>query len=349
MNVKKPLTYKDAGVHIDTANKLVDRIKSLAKTSFRPEVLSDIGGFSGLFSLNTEKYKRPVLTASTDGVGTKLKIAFLMDTHHTIGIDLVAMCVNDILAQGAEPLFLLDYIATSTVQPKTLEAVISGITHGCREAGCALLGGEVAEMPSFYKDNEYDLAGFVVGVVEQDNIIDGSRIESGNKLVGIASSGLHSNGYSLVRKVVFENLNLSLHKKIESLGRTLGEELLEPTTIYVKPVSTIIGEFHVHGISHITGGGLVDNIPRIVPANCQAVIHKGSWEIPPIFSFLQEKGTISESEILRTFNSGIGMVLVIPDEEVKSVMARLQDMDYTSYLIGEIRTRKEGDKDILFI
>jgi phosphoribosylformylglycinamidine cyclo-ligase len=346
--VKKPLTYKDAGVNIETANRLVDRIKSLAKTSFRPEVLSNIGGFSGLFSLNTEKYKRPVLTASTDGVGTKLKIAFLMDTHHTIGIDLVAMCVNDILAQGAEPLFLLDYIATSTVQPETLEAVISGITRGCREAGCALLGGEVAEMPSFYKDDEYDLAGFVVGVVDQDNIIDGSRIESGNKLVGIVSSGLHSNGYSLVRKVVFEKLNLSLDKRIESLGRTLGEELLEPTTIYVKPVSTIIEEFHVHGISHITGGGLVDNIPRIVPANCQAVIHKGSWEIPPIFSFIQEKGTISDSEMLRTFNSGIGMVLVIPDEEVKSVMARLQDMDYTSYLIGEIKTRKEGDKDILF-
>ena len=248
--MKKPLTYKDAGVNIEMANKLVDRIKSLAKTSFRPEVLTDIGGFSGLFSLNTEKYKKPVLTASTDGVGTKLKIAFMMDTHHTIGIDLVAMCVNDILAQGAEPLFLLDYIATSTVQPETLEAVISGITHGCREAGCALLGGEVAEMPSFYKEDEYDLAGFVVGVVDQDNIIDGTQIKSGDKLVGIASSGLHSNGDSLVRKVVFEKLNLSLHEKIEALGRTLGEELLEPTTIYVKPVRTIIGEFHVHGISH---------------------------------------------------------------------------------------------------
>ena len=346
--MKKPLTYKDAGVNIETANKLVDRIKSLAKTSFRPEVLTDIGGFSGLFSLNTEKYKKPVLTASTDGVGTKLKIAFMMDTHHTIGIDLVAMCVNDILAQGAEPLFLLDYIATSTVQPETLEAVISGITHGCREAGCALLGGEVAEMPSFYKEDEYDLAGFVVGVVDQDKIIDGSQIESGDKLIGIASSGVHSNGYSLVRKVVFEKLNLSLHEKIEALGRTLGEELLEPTTIYVKPVRTIIAEFHVHGISHITGGGLVDNIPRILPANSQAVIHKGSWEIPPIFPFIQEKGTISESEMLRTFNSGIGMVLVVPDEEVQHVIERLQIMHFTSYLIGEIRTRKEGDKDMLF-
>jgi len=346
--VKKPLTYKDAGVHIDTANRLVDRIKSIAKTSFRPEVLTEIGGFSGLFSLNTEKYKRPVLTASTDGVGTKLKIAFMMDTHHTIGIDLVAMCVNDILAQGAEPLFLLDYIATSAVQPKTLEAVISGITHGCREAGCALLGGEVAEMPSFYKEDEYDLAGFVVGVVDQDKIIDGSRIENGNKLVGIASSGVHSNGYSLVRKVVFEKLNLSLHEKIEDLGRTIGEELLEPTTIYVQPVRTIIAEFHVHGISHITGGGLTDNIPRILPANCQAVIHRGSWNIPPIFPFIQEKGTISESEMLRTFNNGIGMVLVIPDEEVTSVMERLQTMHLPSYLIGEVRTRKEGDQEILF-
>ena len=346
--MKKPLTYKDAGVNIEMANKLVDRIKSLAKTSFRPEVLTDIGGFSGLFSLNTEKYKKPVLTASTDGVGTKLKIAFMMDTHHTIGIDLVAMCVNDILAQGAEPLFLLDYIATSTVQPETLEAVISGITHGCREAGCALLGGEVAEMPSFYKEDEYDLAGFVVGVVDQDKIIDGSQIESGDKLIGIASSGVHSNGYSLVRKVVFEKLNLSLHEKIEALGRTLGEELLEPTTIYVKPVRAIIAEFHVHGISHITGGGLVDNIPRILPPNSQAVIHKGSWEIPPIFPFIQEKGTISESEMLRTFNSGIGMVLVVPDEEVQHVIERLQTMHFTSYLIGEIRTRKEGDKEILF-
>jgi phosphoribosylformylglycinamidine cyclo-ligase len=346
--VKEPLTYKDAGVNIETTNRLVDRIKSIAKTSFRPEVLTDIGGFSGLFSLNTEKYKRPVLTASTDGVGTKLKIAFMMDTHHTIGIDLVAMCVNDILAQGAEPLFLLDYIATSTVQPKTLEAVITGITNGCQEAGCALLGGEIAEMPSFYKENEYDLSGFVVGVVDQDNIIDGSRIESGDKLVGIASSGMHSNGYSLVRKVVFEKLNLSLHQKIEALGRTLGEELLEPTAIYVKPVRTIIAEFHVHGISHITGGGLVDNIPRILPANCQAVIHRGHWEIPPIFPFIQEKGTISEREMLRTFNSGIGMVLVIPDEEVNNVIVRLENMHFKSYLIGEIIKRKEGDKDILF-
>ena len=274
--MKKPLTYKDAGVNIETANRLVDRIKALAKTSFRPEVLTDIGGFSGLFSLNTEKYQRPVLTASTDGVGTKLKIAFMMDTHHTIGIDLVAMCVNDILAQGAEPLFLLDYIATSSVQPKTLEAVISGITDGCREAGCALLGGEVAEMPSFYQENEYDLAGFVVGVVDQDKIIDGSLIKSGDKLVGIASSGLHSNGYSLVRKVVFERLNLSLDEKVEALGRTLGEDLLMPTTIYVKPVRTIIEKSTVHGIAHITGGGLVENIPRIVPATCQTVIHKGS-------------------------------------------------------------------------
>ena len=345
--VKKAITYKDAGVDIETTNRLVDRIKAIAKTSFRPEVLTDIGGFSGLFALTSGKYKRPVLAASTDGVGTKLKIAFMMDTHHTIGIDLVAMCVNDILAQGAEPLFLLDYIATSAVRPETLEDVITGIAHGCREAGCALLGGEIAEMPSFYGEGEYDLAGFVVGVAEQDDIIDGSKIKSGDKLVGIASSGLHSNGYSLVRKVVFEELKLSPRQTIEALGRSLGEELLEPTTIYVKAVRTIIPEFQVHGISHITGGGLVDNIPRIVPADCQAVIHKGSWEIPPIFPFIQERGAISEGEMLRTFNCGIGMVLVVPEAEAQDVMAALKNMHFKSYVIGEIRKRQEGHKEIL--
>lgn len=344
--VKKAITYKDAGVDIETTNRLVDRIKAIAKTSFRPEVLTDIGGFSGLFALTSGKYKRPVLAASTDGVGTKLKIAFMMDTHHTIGIDLVAMCVNDILAQGAEPLFLLDYIATSAVRPETLEDVITGIAHGCREAGCALLGGEIAEMPSFYGEGEYDLAGFVVGVAEQDDIIDGSKIKSGDKLVGIASSGLHSNGYSLVRKVVFEELKLSPRQTIEALGRSLGEELLEPTTIYVKAVRTIIPEFQVHGISHITGGGLVDNIPRIVPADCQAVIHKGSWEIPPIFPFIQERGAISEGEMLRTFNCGIGMVLVVPEAEAQDVMAALKNMHFKSYVIGEIRKRQEGHKEI---
>jgi len=345
--VNKNITYKDAGVNIEAANKLVDRIKAMAKTSFRPEVLSDIGGFSGLFELKPDVYKRPVLTASTDGVGTKLKIAFMMNRHDTIGIDLVAMCVNDILAQGAEPLFLLDYIATSSVDPQTLEAVIAGVTRGCKESGCALIGGEIAEMPSFYEQGEYDIAGFVVGVVDYEKIINGSQIKPGDKLIGIASSGLHSNGYSLVRKVVFEKLNLNLNDTIDVLGRTLGEELLEPTRIYVQPVLTLLSAFTIRGISHITGGGLLDNIPRILPEECQAVIHKGSWEIPPIFTFLEEKGGISEQEMLRTFNNGIGMVLVIPQEEVIDVNSRLQQLQLASFTIGEIVKRKDGEKDII--
>jgi len=347
--VKKSLTYKDAGVDINVTNRLVERIKSIAKTSFRSEVLTDIGGFSGLFSLDTQKYKKPVLTASTDGVGTKLKIAFMTNIHDTIGIDLVAMSVNDILAQGAEPLFFLDYVSTSAVEPKTLESVISGISRGCKEAGCALIGGEIAEMPSFYKEGEYDLAGFAVGVVDQDKIIDGLTIKIGDKVLGIASSGMHSNGYSLVRKIVFEKLNLDLNKKIEELGRNLGEELLEPTKIYVKPVLKIIEEFNVHGISHITGGGLSENIPRILPSDCQAAIDKGSWEILPIFTLIQEKGNISEAEMLRTFNNGIGMVLIVPQEEAKDVISRLQGMQLKSYVIGEIVKRKEEEEAVIFI
>ena len=347
--MKKSLTYKDAGVNIETTNTLVERIKSIAKTSFRPEVLTDIGGFSGLFSLDTQKYKKPVLTASTDGVGTKLKIAFLTNIHDTIGIDLVAMSVNDILAQGAEPLFLLDYVSTSTVEPKTMESVISGISRGCKEAGCSLIGGEIAEMPSFYKEGEYDLAGFVVGVVDQDKIIDGLTIKIGDKVLGIASSGMHSNGYSLVRKIVFEKLNLDLNKKIEEIGRNLGEELLEPTKIYVKPVLKIIAEFNVHGISHITGGGLTENIPRILPDDCQAVINKGSWEIPPIFTFIQGKGNICEAEMLKTFNNGIGMVLIVPQEEARDIISRLHNMQLKSYVIGEIVKRKEEEEAVIFI
>ena len=347
--MKKSLTYKDAGVDIDVTNRLVERIKSIAKTSFRSEVLTDIGGFSGLFSLNTQKYKKPVLTASTDGVGTKLKIAFMANIHDTIGIDLVAMSVNDILVQGAEPLFFLDYVSTSAVDPKTLESVISGINEGCKEAGCALIGGEIAEMPSFYKEGEYDLAGFAVGVVDQDKIIDGLKIKKGDKLVGLSSSGLHSNGYSLARTIVFEQLNFDLNTKLEELGRNLGEELLEPTKIYVKPVLKIIAEFNIHGISHITGGGLTENISRILPSNCQAAIHKGSWEILPIFTLIQEKGNISEAEMLRTFNNGIGMVLIVPQEEAKDIISRLQGMQLKSYVIGEIVKRKEEEEAVIFI
>lgn len=346
--VKKPLTYKDAGVDIDVTNRLVERIKSIAKTSFRSEVLTDIGGFSGLFSLNTQKYKKPVLTASTDGVGTKLKIAFKANVHDTIGIDLVAMSVNDILAQGAEPLFFLDYLSTSSVNPKTLESVISGINKGCQEAGCALIGGEIAEMPSFYKEGEYDLAGFAVGVVDQDSIIDGSKIKNGHTLVGLSSSGLHSNGYSLVRKIVFEQLNLDMNAKPEELGRKMADELLEPTKIYVKPVLKIASDFHVHGISHITGGGLTENVSRILPSDCQAVIQKGSWEILSIFTFIQEKGNIDDAEMLKTFNNGIGMVLIVPHEESHDIVSALQTMNLKSYIIGNIVNRKGKEKSVVF-
>lgn len=347
--MKKPLTYKDSGVDIDLTNRLVERIKSIAKTSFRSEVLTDIGGFSGLFSLNTEKYKKPVLTASTDGVGTKLKIAFMANIHDTVGLDLVAMSVNDILAQGAEPLFFLDYVSTSAVDPKTLESVISGINNGCKEAGCSLIGGEIAEMPSFYKKGEYDLAGFAVGVVDQDNIIDGSTIKIGDQLIGISSSGLHSNGYSLVRKILFEQLNLDLNTKLEELGRKLVEELLEPTKIYVKPVLKIISTFHVHGISHITGGGLTENISRILPSGCRATIHKGSWEILPIFTLIQKLGHVDDAEMIRTFNNGIGMVLIIPDEESHDILSALQNMNLKSYLIGDIVKQTDGEKQVVFV
>lgn len=347
--MEKPLTYKDSGVDIDRTNRLVERIKSIAKTSFRSEVLTDIGGFSGLFSLNTEKYKKPVLTASTDGVGTKLKIAFMANIHDTIGLDLVAMSVNDILAQGAEPLFFLDYVSTSSVDPKTLESVISGISRGCKEAGCALIGGEIAEMPSFYKEGEYDLAGFAVGVVDQDNIIDGSTIKIGDQLIGISSSGLHSNGYSLARKILLEQLNLDLHTKPDELGRKLVEELLEPTKIYVTPVLKIISTFHVHGISHITGGGLIENISRILPSGCRATIHKGSWEILPIFTLIQKLGHVDDAEMLRTFNNGIGMVLIIPDEEAHDILSALQNMNLKSYLIGDIVKQTDGEEQVVFV
>jgi len=349
VKVKKALSYKDAGVNIKKADLLVDSIKSMARTTFRPEVVSSIGGFSGLFALRAGTYRKPVLSASTDGVGTKLKIAFMMDKHDTVGIDLVAMGVNDILTQGAEPLFFLDYIATGELKPKTVEAIIRGVSNGCKQAGCALLGGEMAEMPSFYAKNEYDLAGFAVGVVEERKIIDGSAIKTGDVLVGIASSGLHSNGFSLVRKVLLEQCRLRLGKKIAGTGRPLGEELLEPTLIYVRPVLDIIRKFRVHGMAHITGGGLIGNIPRILPSHCRALIRKKSWTEPPIFSLLREKSGIAEMEMLKTFNCGIGMVLVVPRRDADAVRSRLRSHRCTAYTIGEITERPKGGKPIVII
>ncbi len=278
------LTYEQVGVSIDMAKRWMQEIKPLIKTTFRPEVRSEIGGFSALFGLRTDKYKNPVLAASTDGVGTKLKVAFMMGKHDTVGIDLVAMCVNDLLVQGAEPLFLLDYLAMAELKEEVAMEVMRGIVAGCKEAGCSLIGGETAQMPSFYQAGEYDLAGFAVGVVEGDQIIDGSTITVGHKLLGIASSGLHSNGYSLARKVLLERMGLRVDQHLPELECPLGEELLKPTKIYVKTIMNLLKDYHINGIAHISGGGLQENIPRILPAGCRATIFKDSWSIPPIFN-----------------------------------------------------------------
>ena len=341
--MKRGVTYKSAGVDIDSGNKFVELIRPLVRKTFRPEVITDIGGFGGLFALKARKYKNPILVASTDGVGTKLKVAFMTGKHDTVGIDLVAMCVNDIVVQGAEPLFLLDYLATGKLSLKISTKIIEGVAQGCVEAGCALIGGETAEMPSFYKKGEYDLAGFTVGVVERDKVIDGSSITAGDQLIGLGSSGLHSNGYSLARKVLFDRMGLKVTDRVEGLSRTVGKELLVPTRVYVKTVLRLLKEFHVHGIAHITGGGFTDNIPRIIPPGCKAVIRKNAWPVPRIFKVIQEGGNISKPEMLRTFNNGIGMVLAVPQKEMQEILMRLRGMKEKAYLIGEIVKAGKGE------
>ncbi len=340
------LTYADAGVDIDKANALVSKIKEIAKQTHRTGVIGEIGGFGGLFSLNTAGMERPVLVSSTDGVGTKLKIAFMMGKHDTVGIDLVAMCINDIAVQGAKPLFFLDYLSTGKLKTDTVTEIIKGIAEGCRQAVCALIGGETAEMPGFYRDNEYDLAGFAVGIVDNSKIIDGSEIRAGNKVIGIASSGLHSNGYSLVRKICFDILKLKIDDHVPELGKSLGEELIIPTKIYSDTIYRIYRDLPVLGLAHITGGGIGDNILRIIPKSCNVVIRKGSWDVPPVFPFLQQAGKISEKEMLRTFNNGIGMIAVLPEEVARDVLARLRAMGEKSYIIGEIVERKNSDSRI---
>jgi phosphoribosylformylglycinamidine cyclo-ligase len=304
--------------------------------------MADIGGFGGLFSLNASKYKHPVLVSGTDGVGTKLKVAFKADKHDTIGIDLVAMCVNDIIVQGAEPLFFLDYLATGKLLPEKGAEIIKGISQGCSLAGCALIGGETAEMPGFYSSEEYDLAGFAVGVVERDNIIDGSSITVGNKLIGLASSGLHSNGYSLARKVIFDKLGLGINDELPGLGKSVAEELLTPTRIYVRTVLNLIRDFRINGIAHITGGGLLENVPRILPNGCKAIINKNTWTIPPIYQLMQKAGNIDEMEMFRTFNCGIGMVLAVPENEAEEVLIRLSGLNEHASVIGEVGKCEAG-------
>jgi len=333
------ITYKDAGVDIDAGDLFVSKIKPYVKSTFRPEVLTDIGGFGGLFAL--KKYKEPVLVSGTDGVGTKLKIAFLTKKHDTVGIDLVAMCVNDIIVQGAEPLFFLDYFATGKLKPKEHANIIKGIAEGCRQSGCALIGGETAEMPSFYGNDEYDLAGFAVGVVEKKKIIDGSRIKPGDKLIGLASSGLHSNGYSLARKVLLEEAGYSLRKNVPGLGRPLGEVLLTPTRIYAKTILALMREFDLRGMAHITGGGITENTPRMLPKGAQALIVKDTWDIHPIFSLIQEKAGVDDHEMYRDFNMGIGMIMAVPAKQADAVMKRAQKLGERAYLIGEIVKGKQ--------
>jgi phosphoribosylformylglycinamidine cyclo-ligase len=342
-------TYKEAGVDIDKADAFIRSIRPLVKSTYRTGVLGEIGAFGGLFHLGVDKYRDPVLVSATDGVGTKIRIAVLMDRHDTIGIDLVAMCVNDIIVHGATPLFFLDYLAMGRLAPDTAIRIIQGVTHGCRQARCSLIGGETAEMPGIYQPGDYDLAGFVVGVVERDQIIDGSDIAVGHRVIGLASSGLHSNGYSLVRRVLFERNSYRVTDEIPQLGGLLGEELLKPTRIYVETVLNLLRDFRLSGISHITGGGLTDNLPRILPKSCRAVLHRQSWPVPPIFHFLREQGNIPEDEMRRTFNNGIGLALVVDQELVADIILRLQALGEHAFVIGEITARKNDEPPVVYV
>jgi phosphoribosylformylglycinamidine cyclo-ligase len=345
----KKFSYKNSGVDIEKGDTFVQTIKPIVESTFRPEVLTKIGGFAGCVSLNLERYKRPILVSSTDGVGTKLKIAFMMDRHDTVGVDLVAMCVNDIVVSGAKPLFLLDYLATSKLDTKKSIKVISGIVKGCIEAECSLIGGETAEMPGFYKGGEYDLAGFAVGIVEDSQVIDGSSVTVGDKFIGIASSGLHSNGYSLVRNLLLDHYKMALENRIEEIGEVLGEELLRPTRIYVKTILNLTRDFHIGGIAHITGGGIPGNLPRVIPKGCKAIVQKGSWDIPSIFLFLKEKGKLSEEEMLRTFNNGIGMILIVRSKEAEDILVRLHSLGEKAFIIGEVGKMEKEQETIEFV
>ncbi|MBU0966186.1 MAG: phosphoribosylformylglycinamidine cyclo-ligase [Proteobacteria bacterium] len=338
--------YAESGVDIDKGNQFISNIKPLVAATFRRGVLTDIGGFGGLFAIGGDRFTDPVLVSSTDGVGTKLKIASLCNKHDTIGIDLVAMCVNDIVVSGAQPLFFLDYFAIGKLDLEIATDVIKGIAKGCEIAKCSLIGGETAEMPGLYHGKDYDLAGFVVGIAERDKIIDGSEIKVGDKLIGLSSSGVHSNGYSLVRKICFEEMGLSVNDHVAELDCTLGEELLRPTRIYVETLLNLFKNFKVRGLSHITGGGFTDNIPRILPKGTKVLIHQGSWPVLPIFDFLQKNGKISHEEMYRTFNCGIGMVLIIDSRMVEDVTQQLVALGESPYVIGEVAARKE-DEDLV--
>ena len=333
---KKQMTYADAGVDIDAGNKAVELMKDSVRASYRPEVIGDLGGFGGLFALDIKKYKEPVLVSGTDGVGTKLKLAFMADKHDTIGQDAVAMCVNDILVQGAEPLFFLDYIAVDKVDSQKVADIVKGVADACRESGCALIGGETAEMVGFYAKNEYDIAGFCVGAVDRSKMITGDKVKAGDVLIGLPSSGVHSNGFSLVRKICFEAMGFDMNTYIEEFGCTLGEKLITPTRLYPKTCLPLIEKFDLHGMVHITGGGFYDNIPRILPADCNAEVDATAWEVPVVFKKLQEWGNVPWHEMYRTFNMGVGMVLVVDPSEADAVREHLRAAGEVFYDLGHV-------------
>jgi phosphoribosylformylglycinamidine cyclo-ligase len=343
MTNEKKSRYVEAGVDIDKGNEFIKKIKPLVSATFQRGVMTDIGGFGGLFALGGDRYKDPVLVSSTDGVGTKLTVAQLCNRHDTIGIDLVAMCVNDTVVSGARPLFFLDYFAIGKLDLEVAVDVIKGIAKGCEISKCSLIGGETAEMPGLYKGGEYDLAGFVVGIAERDEIIDGSDIRVGNKLIGLASSGVHSNGYSLVRKVFFEEQKLKVDDYLEVLGCKVGEELLKPTRIYTEPLLNIIKNFKVHGLVHVTGGGFFDNIPRVLPNGCKVKIETGSWAIQPVFRYLCKTGKVEPEEMFKTFNCGIGMIAFVEADQAEDICFQLAAMGETSFVIGEVMARAKDD------
>ncbi len=333
--MEKKLTYRDAGVDIDAGNLSVKLIKDSVKATYRPEVLGDLGGFGGLFAMST-KYKEPVLVSGTDGVGTKLRLAFILDKHDTIGQDAVAMCVNDILVQGAEPLFFLDYLAVGKLEPEQVADVVKGVANACKESGCALIGGETAEMAGFYAEGEYDIAGFAVGAVEKSKIITSEKVKAGDVILGLPSSGVHSNGYSLVRKIVFDVKGFKGDEYIDELGKTIGEELLTPTRLYPKSCLPLIEKYDIHGMVHVTGGGYYENIPRALPENMGAEIDATSWPVPPIFNLLKEWGNVDWHEMYRTFNMGIGMIIIASADEAEKIKADLQARNEAVYEIGKV-------------
>lgn len=342
-------TYREAGVDIEAGDEFVDRIKPLVRSTFRPEVLTDLGGFGGLFGLRSDKYKEPVLVSGTDGVGTKLKIAFMMDRHDTVGVDLVAMCVNDIAVSGAEPLFFLDYFATGKLSVAKAHEVVKGIAEGCRQAGCALIGGETAEMPSMYADGEYDLAGFAVGVVEKAKIVDGKTIKPGDAIIGLASSGLHSNGFSLARRVLFDHAKLTVASRLPELDGPLGEVLLAPTRIYAKQILSLIEHCAIKGIAHITGGGITENLPRVFPEGVGAKISRKAWPVPPIFDVMSHLGNVNREEMYRVFNMGIGLILVVPPDAVAAVLAQAAALGERGWRIGEMVPSVRREPEVEYV